>query len=112
MSGPRPGDGPVPLRGDVWRHYKGGHYVVLCVAVDANNLSRGEDRHSPVCGKSRYVVVYRVLGGTQVYVRAEAEFLEQVPVETVDCVGALVPRFTLDYRREGVGDQARTLVQT
>ena len=91
MSDPQPFDGkPVPLRGDVWRHYKGGHYVVLAVAVDVNNPSREEDR---------YVVVYRAIGSSQIFARAEAEFLEDVDGS---------PRFTLDYRREGVGDQVRT----
>jgi hypothetical protein len=86
-----------PLRGDIWRHYKGGFYVILCVAVDANNLSRGE--HNPG-SNDRYVVVYRRIGGSPVYARAEAEFLKDA--ETGG------PRFTLDYRRDGAGDPAAT----
>jgi hypothetical protein len=85
---------PRPQRGDIWRHYKGGFYVVLCVAVDANN--RNEERNPG--GNDRYVVVYRRIGAYQIYARAEAEFLGDAEVGG--------PRFTLDYRRDGAGDPA------
>lgn len=47
-----------------YRHYKGGHYVVIGVAIDANNKTTGE----------RQVVYHNANDPDTLFVRREAEF--------------------------------------
>lgn len=72
-----------PQRGDIWVHYKGTHYIVLGVGLDANNTRVRDD------GLDVSVVVYRRLDHVEIFVRDEVEFLEEVDG---------VPRFRLVYR--------------
>lgn len=86
-------DRPKPQRGDIWVHYKGGTYVVLCVAIDANNRQARELDLGTLSLKDESVVVYRKINTEEIYVRSEAEFLEEVTEG--------LPRFRLDHRAGG-----------
>ena len=73
---PSPLDYPdIPL--GRYRHFKGGEYTVIGVALHTNHADR-------------YVVVYRNDAGN-LFVRSAANFLEKVPA---DNSSVLVARFT------------------
>lgn len=67
--------------GEVYRHFKGPYYVILCVANDSETQER--------------MVVYRHLDGSKkICVRPEKMFLEEIP-ERPDNITGQIHRFEL-----------------
>ncbi len=57
----------VPKEGEVWQHYKGGQYIIVCIAL------REEDKES--------LVVYKSINGNLTWVRPLVEFIGAVKSE-------------------------------
>lgn len=66
-------DRDIPYQGEVWVHFKGKYYEIICLARNCNNIQHEDDDPG--------AVVYKSLEDGSIYYRSIKEFMSEVDHE-------------------------------